>query len=539
MACIRASALCLLVLAASSPAAAGASSFSTCAVTPGATDNATGSLRACWQTCLHVCRSAASTATTECHVTLPAGTAAITLGAFPTLDVPGCTLALAGTPGAGASVIDGGGNARPKQRLLSVASPAAEDLRRGGQVLAAKPPHLRLADLTIRGFTGSKYVVGGAVTLSGNNPTATIAGVAFESNGGDGMVVANQTKAGAALVLLNATVTIAGSTFVDNAVAQNGGAIWCKACELEIDSSSFTRNRAHKGTRGGGIGGAIYNEMGSVTVTRSAFRNNSCPYHVGMGGAISTYRGDLTLNVCTFDGNTAKYGGAVHHGGGVGTGTLGVAGGGAFLRNAARSNVAGGAGGALWVEGARVFVTGATRFANNTAAMLGGAIFASGAPVAVGAGAAFDGNAAGEHGGALHYAGAAQRGGWPGGLTLDGATFERNAARGGLGGAVSSWGDVPTGNVTRCAFDANSAGGGGGAFAQVASGSAATNASAVVLERNTFAATNVAPVGADVLFDDGGLGFAAACRARLHCNGEGLRVAPAAPTPGITVVPCR
>ena len=44
----------------------------------------------------------------------------------------------------------------------------------------------------------------------------------------------------------------------------------------------------------------------------------------------------------------------------------------------------------------------------------------------------------------------------------------------------------------------------------------------------------------DVRFDDGGLGYACACSATLRCNnaGKGLRVAPAAPTPGITEVPC-
>jgi predicted outer membrane repeat protein len=178
---------------------------------------------------------------------------------------------------------------------------------------------------------------------------------------------------GSAITVGSGTVTVTGSTFIDNVVdatgsAGYGGAIAAFGGNLNVDDSTFDGNSAYHGgaiyiTSGFDVvvtdstfidntsnvgAGAIYVDSGGgdLDVSGSAFINNSTGQY---GGAIRIDNGTLDLINNTFDSNDADYGGALITIGGTNT----------VYNNTFTNNTATTAGGGYYVD------NNSTSWANN------------------------------------------------------------------------------------------------------------------------------------------------------------------------------
>lgn len=162
--------------------------------------------------------------------------------------------------GAGATILDGGGN--------------TQILTSSGAITVS---NLTFHDGQNNSFGGT----GGAIYAA----TITVVSSTFTSN---------YAYAGGAIRATTATVT--HSTFTSNDAAGNGAAIY--ATTVTVISSRFTSNTAN-------YGGAIY-AFGATTIINSTFTSNTA----SIGGAILA--GDyFTVTSSTFTGNTASTGGAI------------------------------------------------------------------------------------------------------------------------------------------------------------------------------------------------------------------------------------
>ena len=87
-----------------------------------------------------------------------------------------------------------------------------------------------------------------------------------------------------------AKANIYNCTFIDNSATSNGGAIYFRGVNLNIDNCTFENNNANSYT-----GGAIYlyGVNNECTITNSNFTNNKAR----MGGAIDLYSGQASNNV--------------------------------------------------------------------------------------------------------------------------------------------------------------------------------------------------------------------------------------------------
>ena len=234
-------------------------------------------------------------------------------------------VALVGTSGAAATVIDCGGVGRHF---------AVE----GG------------ASVRIQGLT----LTGGAAGVEGNSSDG---GCMLVAGPGGSVVVADSVFSnciaaawgGAIAVRGSATLEISRSNFTGNRAGEGGGAMHANASTLHVSSSRFESNSA--GTRGGAVaitegavldlsdalfqsnrvlvaehyetgvagGGAIFARDGCSTRVsgRSEFVDNTVPASTadkGTGGGVSLWA-ESTLLVegpATFVQNSALYGGAVH-----------------------------------------------------------------------------------------------------------------------------------------------------------------------------------------------------------------------------------
>jgi predicted outer membrane repeat protein len=149
---------------------------------------------------------------------------------------------------------------------------------------------------------------------------------------------------------------------------------------VTISGLTFANGNAH-----GGDAGAIFNDVGALTLTNSTFSGNDGNY----GGAVTSY-GALTVVNCTFSGNSAKNGG-----GAINTNvTLNVTNS-TFSANLTTApynpNNGGYGGGAILDFGSAMTVTNST-FSGNSSAAWGGAIYASGRGTTLTANNIFIGN---------------------------------------------------------------------------------------------------------------------------------------------------
>ncbi len=222
------------------------------------------------------------------------------------------------------------------------------------------------ANLTINGNnTGPILEVGNGRSL--NVQALTIA---------DGLLTGFAT--GAAL-RNNGTLTVSHTTFSNNRVESQGGAISSgNSATLTVTHSTFSGNRGNSG------GGAIVSG-GAMTVSNSTFTDNRTDFN---GGAISSCCNSIgtTISDSTFSGNTAKIsGGAIQSGGSL-TVTNST-----FLNNRAGGGPSAATGGAIFSGGnlnASLTLVNST-FSGNSAnsgnifVSLGGAIRNQGAPLSL------------------------------------------------------------------------------------------------------------------------------------------------------------
>ncbi|MFJ7209420.1 hypothetical protein ACIQWR_38545 [Streptomyces sp. NPDC098789] len=150
-----------------------------------------------------------------------------------------------------------------------------------------------LVDVQLTGNTSGN---GGGAIIN-NNGTLRIASSYFKDN---------NTEAGQGGAISSSGATrVEGSVFVNNSTSPiadgNGGAIahTSLSAPLALTASIFTGNESQ------GLGGAIYNNSSSATITNCQIRSNNAR----TGGGIANF-GTLTTNVrTTIRGNTASFSG--------------------------------------------------------------------------------------------------------------------------------------------------------------------------------------------------------------------------------------
>jgi CSLREA domain-containing protein len=191
-------------------------------------------------------------------------------------------------------------------------------------------------------------------TVSGG-VTASISGLAIES--GTGRSIASPpspyaTAVGGGGIYNGGTLTVSNCDLFDNAIRTNdannpalGGAIYNDGGSLTITGSTFAGNNAD-------LGGAIYNHNGSLSVSSSTFAPTSFTFNGG------------TTN---FGGNSAGTGGAIatDHGATISGTTV-------------SANAATGSGGGLAALGGTTLVQSSSVFSGNTAGTNGGGILNAG-----------------------------------------------------------------------------------------------------------------------------------------------------------------
>ena len=275
------------------------------------------------------------------------------------------------------------------------------------------------------GLNGPKATIGNATGTVTTNGTIYIAkGTYNESNiqintnmtiigENQKNTIINGQKSGQSIFTITSgvNVTIINLTFT-NGTSNLGGAIYNDGGTLTDTNDTFNNNTATNG-----YGGAIFNNGGTLTETNDTFNNNTATN--GFGGAIYNNVGTLTETNDTFNNNTAtnSFGGAIFNYGGTVTETNDT-----FNKNSAYD------GGAIYNGGVTVTETNDTF--NNNSAYDGGAIYNGGGTL-TDTNDTFNNNTANGDGGAIiNYGGT---------LTVDNTTFTNNTANG-FGGAICNIG---------------------------------------------------------------------------------------------------
>src|SRR5437773_2576124 len=165
-------------------------------------------------------------------------------------------------------------------------------------------PLLCIAMLGLSLTVARSIYAGGTVTdCSETSLDAALSGGGTVTFACDGTITITTTKSISAATILDASghyVTISGNNSVRlfnvnlavnfsvynltlaNGKSTNGGAIY-NSGTLVISNSVFSGNSVSNSTSG--LGGAIYNNRGTVTVISSSFSNNSCRGGDGANGA--------------------------------------------------------------------------------------------------------------------------------------------------------------------------------------------------------------------------------------------------------------
>jgi predicted outer membrane repeat protein len=208
----------------------------------------------------------------------------------------GSKLTVNGATFIGNTATDGGAIYAPLGLVLASGTFTGNTASNDGGAIAVAGP-LSMSGGT---FSGNSAYAGGAIDTSGS---ATITGVSLSGNSATlGGAVANE-KTG--------ILTVSNQTFTKNSATADGGGI-ANFGTLTLSNATFTANGATD------LGGGLYNELGTATISKSTFSNNTgngggaTSGFVG-GGAIGNNGGALTLSYITFQDNTAVggYGGAI------------------------------------------------------------------------------------------------------------------------------------------------------------------------------------------------------------------------------------
>ena len=231
---------------------------------------------------------------------------------------------------------------------------------------------LTVRDTTFRGNWSRDE--GGAIANEGG--TAVIFGSRFQSN---------ETDFEGGAIYSSGVLFVSGCMFEFNG-SYSGGAIYNRrAAALVVADSKFYGNTAD------GTGGAI-GTGGQAIVTGSSFDENSVDGFAG--GAIYQWLGTLSVSGSRFYGNSAEYGGAIMSRRREGEPTLQLS-----IRNSAFvENSAALYGGAIFGNG--MFSIATSSFSANRAIIAGGAILSSAGQLAI-SGTTFAANDGGQAGGGL------------------------------------------------------------------------------------------------------------------------------------------
>lgn len=169
---------------------------------------------------------------------------------------------------------------------------------------APQPPSIPAVYLTGLTFVGGSGYQGGALVF--HDCAVRLESLVFSSNGGG--------RGAGAIMLDGGTMAVEACTFKENRAAY-GGAIWNNLGQLTITRSTFQGNRADTLQDEGGYGGAIYNNPESTTfVNSSTFYAN---YSGGYGGVLyNNRRGTVRFSSSTLSNNsTGVSGGAIYNNG--------------------------------------------------------------------------------------------------------------------------------------------------------------------------------------------------------------------------------
>ena len=211
-----------------------------------------------------------------------------------------------GDPSANASVLDG---EDMSYHVVLGASDAVLDgfaITRGNAANSVDPDNAGggVISLAASNFTVSNcdiynnYSLSGGAGMTASGSTFTVEGTSFHLNTTD--------STGGALYSYNSTGAITGSDLSENAASTSGGALTTVDSGLTITNTVFGENDANTDF-GGAI--AIYTETSPTTIKNCLFHGN---YSANYGGAL--YTGSATapnITNCTFNLNTANYGGAI------------------------------------------------------------------------------------------------------------------------------------------------------------------------------------------------------------------------------------
>eukprot|EP00731_Ephydatia_muelleri_P009200 Em0004g1538a len=260
--------------------------------------------------------------------------------------------------------------------------------------------------------------------------------------------------------LNHTSITIADCLFVDNN-GDDGGAVFLELLtgDVRISNCTFQNNSARYG--GGGV--RFYGSTGNVSITNCTFQYNSATYNGGGGVLLDLSTGDVSITNCTFQNNSVLYGGGDGGGGGV---SLYLSTGDVSITNCTfQSNRATNGGGVSFSDSnGHVNITNCT-FQNNSASYGGGdgggggvSLYLSTGDVSI-TNCTFQSNRA-TNGGGVSFSDS------NGHVNITNCTFQNNSASygggDGGGGGVSlylSTGDV---SITNCTFQSNRATNGGG-----------------------------------------------------------------------------
>lgn len=211
----------------------------------------------------------------------------------------------------------------------------------GGAGILNSGDALTVADSTFSGNTAS---VGGGGIYNVTSGTVTIINSTFNNN-----TATDSADGGGAIAHINGTMTIIDSTLTGNTGAV-GGAVDVNGGTLDIINSTLANNSTT--TTSSGLGGALINYDGTVTLTASTFSDNSA----GAGGAIYNLA-MMDLAYSTISGSMSEdLGGGIYS-----SGALNVS------DSTISDNQSDGRGGGIYTLGRPLTITNST-LSNNSAA---------------------------------------------------------------------------------------------------------------------------------------------------------------------------
>lgn len=295
----------------------------------------------------------------------------------------------------------------------------------------------------------NSFIATGDISLSSAN-LGTMTGTTLTLDGTNLSLSGASTYSGITVATgktlnINNYGSFSGSTItkaIENFKSTTSGGFLNNVGTLTINNSAFRNNIVT-----GNSGGAIYsNATTTASITKSIFTGNIATY----GGAIAIAGGNVNLTNVDFYNNAAsETGGAIYNSGNTNTITIV---GGTYTGNAANNNWGGGAI-SNWANGTinisnATFGT-STVGSGNTAVFCGGAIYNNNNGLVTITGSSFTNNKVTNG----TYGGGAIFNNWAGTLTASNSTFTGNSATG-PGGAAYNWysgvlnllGDTFTGN---------------------------------------------------------------------------------------------